>query len=98
MSEGPERYARQKSLPGVGEPGQARIARCVARIPAGPAAAVELAYLVRAGVERAFVGGPRERRFSHAGVFAFCGPRDLATGAEGALVSLCSALDNDEEA
>jgi len=43
MSEGADRYARQKSLPGVGELGQARIGRLQVHIPNGPAAAVELA-------------------------------------------------------
>jgi hypothetical protein len=96
MSAGADRYARQKSLAGVGELGQARIGRSEVHIPRGPAAAFELAYLVRAGVERGVLGGPRSRRFPHAEAFVFSGPRRLAEGAEGALGSLTLILGKDD--
>ena len=47
------RYDRQQRLPGVGATGQLRIEHSAALIPAGPSAAVALAYVARAGVERA---------------------------------------------
>lgn len=96
MSAGADRYARQKSLPGVGELGQARIARSRVQIPRGPSAAYELAYLVRAGVERGILGGPRQRLFPHADAFVFSKPRRLAEGAEGALGSLELILRKDD--
>ncbi|HET9955406.1 MAG TPA: hypothetical protein VFQ61_12915 [Polyangiaceae bacterium] len=89
------RYDRQCRLREVGELGQARIESSAARVPPGPSAAPELAFLARAGVERAAVGTGIEREFSHAVHFRFSAPAALARGAEGALLHLLHALNSE---
>ena len=90
MSDALERQARLRE---VGELGQRRIASSVARIARGPAASVELAYLVRAGVERASIGDADPDAFAHASWFRFSGPRRVARGAGGALTHLLRCLE-----
>jgi molybdopterin/thiamine biosynthesis adenylyltransferase len=92
MSES-ELYDRQMRLREVGPDGQTRIERSQAVIAARPGAAVELAYLVRAGVERAeIVVGPRAA-FPHDDFFRFAGPRSVADGAQAALEKLLRSLN-----
>jgi molybdopterin/thiamine biosynthesis adenylyltransferase len=79
MSDDP--YDRQRRLPGIGDAGQARIEHSEARIPCGPSAAIALAYLVRAGVERATIARDDAEGFPHAGAFRFRGPLEVARGA-----------------
>jgi hypothetical protein len=88
-----DRYDRQRRLREVGAAGQLRIERSEAHIPAGEAAAVTLAYLTRAGVERAIIAvGPADVP-RHSAFFRFTGPHALAHGAEGALRHLLSRLE-----
>jgi hypothetical protein len=88
-----DRYDRQRRLREVGAEGQLRIEHSEASIPAGPSAAVEVAYLVRAGVERAAIDSGRARPGAHAAFFRFSAPRAVADGAEGALRHLLSCLE-----
>ena len=88
-----ERLDRQLRLREVGERGQASIASSYARVERGPAARIELTYLVRAGVERASVADFGTGPFAHESWFEFSGPRDVARGASGALDHLLSCLD-----
>lgn len=87
-----DRYDRQRRLREVGVEGQLSIERSEAIIPAGRSTAVELAYLVRAGVERAAIDSARVRPLSHASFFRFSGPGAVAEGAEGALRHLLTCL------
>ncbi|HWA75036.1 MAG TPA: hypothetical protein VG937_22005 [Polyangiaceae bacterium] len=88
-----DRYDRQRRLRQVGPAGQLRIERSEATIPAGAAAAVALAYLTRAGVERAIIEVRPDDAFSHSTFFRFSGPRTVAQGAEGALRHLLKSLE-----
>jgi hypothetical protein len=88
-----DRYERQSRLREVGVTGQARIARSEARLGSGPAARVELAYLVRAGVERAAILGASARAFPHEAWFQFSGPQRVAQGASSALDHLLRCLE-----
>ncbi|MGC4088476.1 MAG: hypothetical protein QM756_11385 [Polyangiaceae bacterium] len=88
-----DRYERQMRLREVGELGQARIARSEARIPSGSSVRVELAYLERAGVERARIGASEARHFPHGEWFRFTGPLRVARGASAAIDHLLTCLD-----
>lgn len=88
-----ERLDRQVRLREVGERGQANIERSYARVERGPAARIELTYLVRAGVERASIAEFDEGPFAHESWFEFSGPRDVARGASDALDHLLSCLE-----
>lgn len=88
-----ERLDRQIRLLEVGERGQAKIAGSHARIERGPAARIELSYLVRAGVERASIADLDAGPFAHESWFEFSGPRTVARGASGALDHLLRCLD-----
>lgn len=87
-----DRYDRQRRLREVGVEGQLCIERSRATIPAGRAAAVELAYLVRAGVACVAIDSARVRPLAHSSFFHFSGPRAVAEGAEGALRHLLTCL------
>jgi molybdopterin/thiamine biosynthesis adenylyltransferase len=87
-----DRYDRQRRLREVGPEGQLCIERSEAIIPAGRSAAVELAYLVRAGVARVAINSARVRSLSHSKFFHFSGPRAVGEGAEGALRHLLTCL------
>jgi molybdopterin/thiamine biosynthesis adenylyltransferase len=53
------RYARQLLVPGIGEPGQERLAQARVRVVgAGPAAGPALVYLVQAGVAQLWIDDP----------------------------------------
>jgi len=88
-----DRYERQSRLPEVGASGQARIAGSEARIAASASARFELAYLVRAGVERASLTSFRVRAFPHEAWFRFSEPARVAAGASGALEHLLRCLE-----
>jgi hypothetical protein len=88
-----DRYDRQRRLREVGPGGQLRIERSEAHIPAGAAAAVTLAYLTRAGVERATIAVGSATAPSHSTFFRFSGPRTVAEGAERALTHLLTCLE-----
>jgi molybdopterin/thiamine biosynthesis adenylyltransferase len=79
-------YSRQRRLPEVGAEGQERLERADLSIDAGPAAASELSYLLRAGVGRALVTRRSTRDpFAHSAHFKFTPSRTLAEGAWRAL-------------
>jgi hypothetical protein len=88
-----DRYDRQRRLREVGPAGQLRIERSEARIPSGAPAAVTLAYLTRAGVERAIISVSPADVTRHATFFHFSGPRTVADGAERALQHLLTCLE-----
>jgi hypothetical protein len=91
-----DRYERQSRLREVGAAGQARIEGSEARIARGPAARVELAYLVRAGVERAHVASAVAHGFPHEAWFRFSAPARVAEGASRALDHLLHCLEHPE--
>lgn len=89
-----ELYDRQVRLREVGREGQTRIERSHALIAARPGAAVELAYLLRAGVPRAEITSGPGAAFPHADSFLFSGPRSVADGAQAALEKLLRSLNS----
>lgn len=90
-----DRYARQRLLAGVGDPGQERICRATYTVARGDSLAseVEYEYLARAGakhfVEPAASGSP----FAHAAAFTNDTARGFAEGAWRALAQLRTALE-----
>lgn len=80
-----ELTSRQRRLTQVGDAGQRRIDASSAQVAAGPSAATEMAYLVRAGVEKLRVDRAPDATFSHATTFSFSGPLQVALGAHRAL-------------
>jgi hypothetical protein len=88
-----ELYDRLVRLRVVGRYGQTRIERSHAVITARPGAAVELAYLLRAGVPRAEITSGSGAAFPHADFFVFSGPSSVADGAQAALEKLLRSLN-----
>jgi hypothetical protein len=86
-------YDRQRRLSEIGSAGQSKIERSEARLCAGPGAAVALAFLVRAGVERGSITrAATPPSFPHARSFRFSGPFAVARGAHQALAHLLSVV------
>jgi hypothetical protein len=80
---------RQMRLPEVGAQGQARIEAAQLAIGAGPGAAVELAYLCRAGVGGVTLASRLPcPSFAHAASFRHRAARDFAAGSWRALGEL----------
>jgi len=89
-----DRYARQRLLAAVGDPGQERIAAAtyVVHGVATPSE-VERSYLLRAGAERFAPAAGEPVTFAHRAAFKHAAARDFAEGAWQALVQLNRALD-----
>ena len=87
-------YSRQRRLPEVGAEGQERLERADLSIAAGPAAASELSYLLRAGVGTALVTRrSNEAPFAHRAHFKFAPSRNLAEGAWRALRQIQAVIE-----
>ena len=94
-----DRFARQRLLAAVGEPGQQRIAAASYTLASGSAAASSVLgeYLRRAGAERFsadVAAAAVPPGFAHAAAFRTPAARDFAEGAWRALVQLKAALED----
>lgn len=89
-------YSRQRRLPEVGDAGQERLERAELDIEAGPAAASELTYLLRAGVGKAIVTRRLAPKvpFAHSAHFRFAPSRTLAEGAWRALRKIQAVIED----
>jgi hypothetical protein len=90
-----DRYARQRLLAVVGDPGQSRIAGATFSVDeaASPAAQVEREYLTRAGATQFLPRSGPAPEFAHAAAFSSDAARDFGGGAWRALAQLRSILE-----